>query len=156
MSVILYPMNTFRVNLSVDWQNRKVCLQDLNEIALQWTLSLPNSITVKGDNMAITITDLQKFTASIQPISAKGNPAPVDGIPVWDVSDSALLSVQPALDGLSAVVLAVGPTGTGQLTVSADADLGAGVVTLNGVLDVTVIGSQAVALNIVTSVPEPQ
>jgi len=106
--------------------------------------------------MAITISDIQKFNATIAPVDAKGNPAAIDGAPVWAVSDPALLSFTPSPDGLSVEVLAVGALGVGQLTVSADADLGSGVTTLNGVLDVTIVGSQATALNITTSTPVNQ
>ena len=106
--------------------------------------------------MAISITDIQKFTASIQPVDARGNPALVDGVPVWSVGDGSILSLTAAPDGLSAEVLAVGALGTTQVTVEADADLGSGVVPLTGILDVTVVGSQAVSLNIATSVPVNQ
>ena len=106
--------------------------------------------------MALTLTDVQKCALSIQPVDAKGNPAPVDGIPAWTVSDAALLTLQTAADGLSATVLAVGPLGNGQVTVTADADLGAGVVNIQGILDVTVVASQATTLAISAGTPENQ
>lgn len=72
------------------------------------------------DNVALTITD------------SKGRPASVDGIPVWASSDETVLAVTAAQDGMSAVVDTVAP-GTARVTVSADADMGAGVVSITGV-----------------------
>lgn len=104
----------------------------------------------------LTLTDSQKVGLAIQPVDARGNPAPVDGAPQWSVSDEALLRLDVALDGLSAELYAVGPLGNAQVTVAADADLGAGVTTIQGVLDVTVTGGQAVSLAIAAGVPEEQ
>ncbi len=125
---------------------------------LRWTLALPDHITltVKGDRIMLTLTDSQKVGLSIQPVDAKGNPAPVDGAPQWAVSDEALLTLQVADDGLSAELFAAGPLGNAQVTVSADADLGAGVTTIQGILDVTVVGGQAVSLAIAAGTPEEQ
>jgi hypothetical protein len=73
-------------------------------------------------DVALTITD------------SKGRPAAVDGVPVWASSDDTVLSVTPAADGMSAVINSVAP-GTARATVSADADLGAGVVQITGVTE---------------------
>src|SRR5262249_46251896 len=70
--------------------------------------------------------------------NAAGDPAPVEGAPVWASSDETVLSVQPANDGMSAVVLTVAP-GTGRVTVSADADVGEGVNTITGVTEDIVV-----------------
>lgn len=121
------------------------------------SISVVNSTLVEGTTpMAITITDTQRFTATVSAVDAKGNPALLDSI-VWAVSDPALLllSVDPAFPAL-ADVSAVGPLGVGQLTIVADADLTDGVRELSGVLDVTVISSTAVALAITTSAPVEQ
>lgn len=71
-------------------------------------------------NVTLSITDSQ------------GRPAAVDGVPVWASSDSTVLSVTPAADGMSAVVDTVA-AGTARITVSADADLGSGVMEITGV-----------------------
>ena len=71
-------------------------------------------------NVTLSITDSQ------------GRPANVDGVPVWASSDDTVLSVEPAADGMSAVVNTVA-AGTARITVSADADLGAGVIEITGV-----------------------
>ncbi len=106
--------------------------------------------------MAITITDSQAFTATVSAVDAKGNSALIDGAPTWTSSDPLLLSVTPSPNSLSAHVAAVGPLGAAQVKVTADADVGAGVHLLTGVLDVTIIGGAAVSLTIAPSVPVEQ
>ncbi len=108
------------------------------------------------DVTMLTLTDIQRCALTIRPVDARGNPAPVEGAPTWGLSDPALLDLQVAADGLSATVLARGPLGTGQVRVDADADLGAGVQTITGLLDVEVVASQAVSLEIATGTPENQ
>ena len=95
-----------------------------------------------------TITDKQKFPVSVAFVSAAGNPAKVDGAPVWSSSDETILKVTAAEDGMSASVEAVGPVGTAQVVVKADADLGEGVKEISGVLDVEVLASEAVAASL--------
>lgn len=101
----------------------------------------------------ITLTDLQKVELAIAPVDAMGNAAPVEGVPVWVSSDPAVVAVTPSPDGMTCVAVTVGPIGTAQITVSADADLGPGVATITGVLDVQVIASQAVSLAVTAGVP---
>lgn len=78
--------------------------------------------------------------------NSRGDPAAVDGVPVWASSDETVLSVTPADDGMSAVVSTVAP-GTARITVQADADLGSGVSSITGVSeDVNVVlGPSSVA-----------
>ena len=106
--------------------------------------------------MSLIMTDTQKFAASVSFVDAKGNPAQVEGVPAWNASDPSILTVTPAADGLSAEVVAVGPLGTSQVSVTADADLGEGVTPIVGVLDVQVVAGQAVAVSISTSAPVEQ
>ena len=56
-------------------------------------------------------------------------------------------------DGMTADVTTVGPLGTATVTVSADADLGDGVTSLTGTLEVEVIASQAADLNVSVGTP---
>lgn len=101
----------------------------------------------------LVLTDIQEATLSVAFVDAAGNPAVVDGAPAWAVSDAALLSITPAADGMSAVVSANGPLGTGQVSVSADADMGAGVTTIAGTLDIEVLASAAVSIAISAGTP---
>lgn len=89
-------------------------------------------------NVALAITD------------AKGRAAPVDGVPVWASSDETVLSVVAAADGMSAIVSSVG-AGTARISVSADADLGAGVVEITGVSeDVNVTNGNVASLMVLS------
>lgn len=106
--------------------------------------------------MAYLLRNDQMLPVSIQPVDAWGNPAKIDGIPAWSVSDVGLANVASAGDGLSAVVTTVGPLGVVQVQVSADADLGAGVRTITGTLDIQIESGEAVSLSIVPGTPEPR
>lgn len=77
-------------------------------------------------------TDQHFPTVSLSIKNARGQDAPVDGVPVWASSDETVLTVTAAGDGMSAVVDTVGP-GTARISVTADADVGAGVVEIVGV-----------------------
>lgn len=93
----------------------------------------------------LILTDLQQVGLTVAFADAAGNPATVDGTPVWSSSNPAILTVTPSADGMSATAVTVGPLGQAQVSVTADADLGSGVTSITGVLDVTVQASQAVA-----------
>jgi hypothetical protein len=105
----------------------------------------------------LILTDTQKCALAITPVDVKNNPAPVEGVPVWASSDEGAVAVDVAADGMSAVVRAVGPLTPGvQISVSADADLGEGVVPVVGLLNVQVVASQAVSVAISAGAPEEQ
>jgi hypothetical protein len=92
----------------------------------------------------------QQVPATLAITNAAGQPAPVDGVPVWASSDETVILVTPAADGMSAVAAAVAP-GTGRITVTADADTGAGVTTITGVSeDIIVVVDPANAASIMT------
>lgn len=101
----------------------------------------------------LTLTDIQGVDLSVAPVDAKGNPAKVDGAPVWVVSAPDVCDIAVAADGLSAHVTAKGPLGSCQVTVTADADLGEGVRNITGMLDVEVIASEAASLSITAGAP---
>ena len=102
--------------------------------------------------MLITITNEQKVQVTLAPTTAAGNPATLDGAPVWAVAlGDATLEVSE--DGLSAFLVSGAADVTSQITVTADADLGAGVTTLTDVIDLAVVAAQASALGLVTGTP---
>ena len=102
----------------------------------------------------LILTDVQKVTLSISPKGAAGNPAPVQDV-TWEVSDPTIVTVTPdAANPLSAVVTTTGTLGTAQVSASADADMGDGVKTITGVLDIEVRASEAVMFDINAGVPE--
>lgn len=59
-------------------------------------------------------------------------PAQVDGVPVHASSDQTVLRLEVAADGMSGVAVLVAP-GVGRVSVSIDADLGAGTEAVTGV-----------------------
>lgn len=104
----------------------------------------------------LKLQDDQKVSLQIAIVDAKGNPAVVDGTPIWSSSNEAILTVVAAADGMSAVATAVGPLGPSQIAVTADADLGAGVKPILGTQDVDVVAGEAVSVGITAGTPEPQ
>lgn len=106
--------------------------------------------------MALVLSDTQQCVLTINPVDKKGKPASVEaGSTKWTSSDATVATVAAEMDSVQAVVTAVGP-GTCQINVAADADLGMGVATIAGTLDVTVTAGQAVSLGISTGTPSEQ
>lgn len=98
--------------------------------------------------MNITSTKEEKIPLSLQPVTAAGNPAAVDGIPVWEITEGDA-TVEVAPDGLSAFIVSGSTIGTAKYRVSADADLGEGVRTIEIVGDYTITDAGAAALGLV-------
>lgn len=101
----------------------------------------------------LAITNEEKINVTLNPVTANGNPATVDGAPVWSVEGDATLEV--AADGLSAYLIS-GAAGASTVTVTADADLGEGVVTLSDVIALNVIPAGAAALGFTAGAAEPK
>jgi len=106
--------------------------------------------------MGATITDLQKVTATLKQLDKKGNLAPVDGVPVWVTDNSDMVALAPSADGMSCDVMAVGPLGTCNVQVTADADMGQGSQPIIGVGQVTVTGGQATTVTVDFGQPAEQ
>ena len=104
----------------------------------------------------LVLTNAQKVTLSVEALDQYGNPAKIDGVPSWQVSDAAIGNITPAADGLSAVFVTTGTLGVVQVSAQADADLGAGVRPLTATLDIAVEASEAVVLGLKAGVPEPK
>ncbi len=101
----------------------------------------------------LVLTDIQKVGFTVSAVSAAGNPASLDGAPVWTCTDDSLLSLVVSEDGLSCEAVTTGKLGVAQVKVEADADLGEGVTSLFGVIDVQIVASQAVNLEVKPGVP---
>ena len=72
-----------------------------------------------------------------------GNPAAVDGVPVWSgPTDPSHGVLEVATDGMSAIFRARG-VGQGSVTVTVDADLGEGIRQVTGILSYTVLAAEA-------------
>lgn len=107
-----------------------------------------------------SLMNTQQVDGTLTITNSAGAPASVDGAPVWASSDETVLTVTASADGMSAVVAAVAPGGPARVTVSADADLGAGTMSITGVSeDVTVTqdpAQLASVVNIVFGAPVPK
>lgn len=86
------------------------------------------------------------------PVDAKGKKAKLDGVPVWALDDETNAQItSQAADGLSCVVhISDNPSAT-QLTVTGDADLGAGTVTVQSAVVINILAGDAVSLGDVTA-----
>jgi hypothetical protein len=112
-------------------------------------------VTTKDIKMLILPNDHQ-VTASITPVDAKGNAASIDGLANWTSSNPTIASVaNVSADSLSADIVPGTALGSCQVNVTADADLGSGVATISGVLDVQVSAGAAVGFTITTAPPVP-
>lgn len=105
----------------------------------------------------ISITNEQKITVTLTPVSATGKPAKLDpnNKPTWEVVFGNS-SVAPSEDGLSAVLVSGDDPGDTQILVKADADLGEGVVEISDVITLKVAGALAASLGLTVGTPEPK
>ena len=103
--------------------------------------------------MPASITIEQKVNANVAFTTMAGNPALVDGIPVWESTDPNVMTVEPAADGMSAFAVSQG-LGMATMRCVADADLGEGVVhiTLQDDIEVTAAGAAAGVLGFETPI----
>lgn len=105
--------------------------------------------------MAFALTSSQKTTVSVQFQDKKGHPATAENIE-WLTDSPALLALTPASDGLSCDVAAVGPLGTGLVTLKADGDLGDGETPIIGTLEVEVGAGNAAVVVLTPGTPVEQ
>jgi hypothetical protein len=100
---------------------------------------------IRSRTTMLTLSDIQQSSLTVSIVDAKNNPAVLAGIPVWTVSDSTILTIVPAADGLSAILTAVGPLGTAKVS--------SAIGSISGSVDVTVIGSAPAQLVISAATP---
>ena len=106
---------------------------------------------------ALILTVTQQVTFQVAYVDSQGNPARVDGVPVWASSDTTLLTLEAEPDGFSALATAVGSVGDGiQVSVTADADLGTGMRPIVTLGTVNIIAGEAVAGMMTAGTPEEQ
>jgi hypothetical protein len=103
----------------------------------------------------LKLTNKQKATVTINTKNAVGDPVTVDGIPTWTVT-SGDSTVIVSSDGLSAEIISSDTPGATTILVSADADLGSGIETLQDHIKVFVVGDKATNLGLTTSKFSPK
>lgn len=100
----------------------------------------------------VTINTDQKVAITLNPVTAKGKPAKLDGAPTWSVV-SGNATVSPAADGLSAELISADEPGDTVFLIDADADLGSGVIDLQDNITLHVTGVNAASLGTVVGTP---
>lgn len=95
----------------------------------------------------------EKLPLSIEVKDAQGNVAVVDGAPQWALTDATVGALTVSADGFSAEFIPAGIIGLTQVQVSVDADLGEGVKSILGTLDVEVLSGEAVSVSIIAGAP---
>lgn len=102
--------------------------------------------------LELTFSNEMKQRVIINPLSAAGKPAKVDGVPTWTVQiGESTLDI--AADGMSAFLVSSDNPGDSAILVEADADLGAGVETIADTITLHVIGANAANLGLTTEPP---
>lgn len=105
--------------------------------------------------LALTITNEQQIQVTVNPVTDAGKKAKLDGSPSWTVI-SGNSTVNVADDGLSAVLVSSDDPGDTQVSIKADADLGAGIVEVADVITLTVQGALATNLGLSAGTPTPK
>lgn len=105
-------------------------------------------------DVATEILTEQFVDLSVQFLDRRGHPAPVDGVSVWATDDSDLLLVEPAADGMSCKVTTKTMPGVAHVQVTADADMGAGVRPVVGVVEFVVKLPEAETVTVTVGTPQ--
>jgi hypothetical protein len=100
----------------------------------------------------LTMSDEQKCLVTVQPLTAAGNPAPVDGEAAFTVT-AGTCTIAPH-DATSAYVVSGSEPGDSTVSVHVDADLGSGVVPVVDTITVHVTSATAESLTITLGAPE--
>jgi hypothetical protein len=111
------------------------------------------TLTFTGDFSMLLPIDKQLLGCTISYVDAAGNAALVDGDPVWATDRPDLLSLVPAEGGMGCDIIPVGPLGSAQITVTADADLGEGMKEILTLGTIECVAGEAVGG--VINFPEP-
>lgn len=100
---------------------------------------------------SVTSNNEEKVVISLAPVTAAGNPAPLDGMPTWTVT-SGDATLEVAEDGMSCTMLSGAANVINEISVSADADLGEGIRSISETIVYTVTPAEAATLGIASSV----
>lgn len=142
---------------------KKVTLESLDaklSQLVEWTSEVLESVRKKprakylkilnelGDEvMTFTISPDKKRTFRLAIKAANGKPAPIDGVPTWEISPTGPVSLFPASDGMTCEIAWL-KDGLTTLTVTADADLGTGVKTISNTAEIEALTLEASSIEI--------
>jgi len=103
----------------------------------------------------VSITTEQKIPITFSPLTAQGSPATLDG-PLTAEVVSGDVTTEVSADGLTVTIISGSTVGTAQVKVTGDGDLGAGVRSIEEIIDVTLTNAEAISFGIVVGAPEPK
>lgn len=101
--------------------------------------------------LEIKITNEQKIAVSVNPVTATGNPAALDGAVEFAI-ESGDCTIE-VIDERSAFIVSGSNPGDSVVIVKADADLGEGVELIQDIIKVTVEGAKAASLGLTVGKP---
>ena len=104
--------------------------------------------------LEVNLSTEQRVLLTIQPQTPAGNPAPVDGDPVWEVTSGACTLEPPDPPNPMQTWVNGITGGDSVITVTADADLGAGFVPISDTCLAPVADPQAASLGMTAGEPE--
>ncbi len=106
--------------------------------------------------LSVACTNEEKVKITATPTTASGGPASIDGALVVEVQSGDGTFTQDAAEPLSFWAVSGAAPGDTLYGVSADADLGSGVVTIADQVTLTVTSAQAANFGFVSGPPEPK
>ncbi len=112
-------------------------------------------ITLKKGNkmpLDIKLTNEQQVVVHLKPVTPKGNPAKLDGLPTWNVV-SGDVTIAVSDDGLSCTIVSPDLAGPAVISVQADADLGEGVTNISDTINVNTVDAEASSLGLTADAP---
>lgn len=124
--------------------------EDASKLVLTGVTLEPTMFWEKGANK-MQMTDSQTAVMHIEAQTAEGNPAKLDTPPTYSSSDSAIVIVTPAADGMSAVISSPTPAPLGSAVVTVEAVVKG--KTISATLAVDIVAGTAAVLNITTDEP---
>lgn len=115
--------------------------------------SPPRGVSLMGFKLSAT----QQVPLSVKPVDKKGNPATLDGPGEWFVDNTDMVTIDSvSADGLSCMLKAVGPLGSGTITFKGDGKAGPEVFDIVGTFDYEIGAGDAVTVKIEAGTPVEQ
>lgn len=125
-----------------------------DSITFNWKVERPQLKERRKAMLELGCTNEEKIKITVNPVTAAGKPAPLDG-PVTVTVQGGEGTVAMVDDKSFYVVSGDNPGDTSYL-VSGDADIGAGVETIQDIIILHVAGAKAASFGMVAGAPEPK
>lgn len=100
-------------------------------------------------SLTISMNDIQKTPVKIRGLNKANKPVPLPTVPTWATDDPTIVTGTPAVDGLSADIVAVAP-GTANVTITETLPDG---TSFTSTIAVTVVAAPPVAFDVTIGDP---